>query len=230
MRGSNALVLTGLAGLMLMVLLARGCRHQTGSGLSGRHGSFGELALIENPRTPAEKIVNGAKEQVIRGVTYNAEYRTIPYPDGDVPADQGACTDVVIRALRATGCDLQKLIHEDKRAHPSRYPRYPGQPGLDPSIDHRRVPNQIAFMKAHALELPIAIAGRAMRTWQPGDIIYVKLFGTMDHCGVLSNDRGSNGLPLVIHNAGMAAQEDRLGAWLIIRHFRYPTPRTRPAK
>ena len=40
-----------------------------------------------------------------------------------MPADKGACTDVVIRAFRAAGYDLQRLIHEDMKAHFSRATR-----------------------------------------------------------------------------------------------------------
>src|SRR5687767_5123451 len=68
-------------------------------------------ALIENPATAAERIVNRAKEEVRRGVVYDASYRSLEYPGGDVPQDRGACTEVVTRALREAGYDLQKLMH-----------------------------------------------------------------------------------------------------------------------
>jgi Uncharacterized protein conserved in bacteria len=41
-------------------------------------------------------------------------------------------------------------------------------------------------------------------------------------CGVVSDRTGRSGLPLVIHNAGMAKEEDCLTRWEIIGHFRYP--------
>ena len=60
----------------------------------------------------------------------------------------------------------------------------------------------------------------------PADIVYWKLGYGGDHCGVLSNDRNADGLPLVIHNLGGARQEDCLGAWQITGHFRYPAGMT----
>ncbi len=59
-------------------------------------------------------------------VVYTDEYRQIGFPMGDVPAFYGVCTDVVVRAYRALGIDLQVLVH---RA---------GIGTGDTSIDHRR--------------------------------------------------------------------------------------------
>ena len=178
--------------------------------------------LIVNPRTPAEKIVNGAKREALRGVRYDPSYYRISYPGGDVPSDRGACTDVIVRALRHAGYDLQRLIHEDMRRRFSHYPQRYGLRRPDPNIDHRRVPNQITFFRRFGRVLPLAVTGSAARKWKPGDFVYWKLESGLDHCGVLSDERGSSGLPLVIHNLGGAAQEDVLTRWKIVGHFRYP--------
>ena len=82
-----------------------------------------------------------AREQIGVTVSYNGGYQTIPYPNGDVPKETGVCTDVVIRAMRAFGLDLQKAVHEDMKAHFSKYPKLWGLKTTDRSIDHRRVPN-----------------------------------------------------------------------------------------
>jgi uncharacterized protein YijF (DUF1287 family) len=183
-----------------------------------------EVTLIAHPRTTADRIVNGAKEQVLHGVHYDAAYAAIPYPNGDVPADRGACTDVIVRALRGAGYDLQQLIHEDMERDFDAYPKLWGLTQPDANIDHRRVPNHIAFMKRHGQTLPLSTSGAAAATWQPGDLVYWKLaFSGATHCGVLSNDRGRDGLPMVIHNIGpVTSQEDCLTRWQIIGHFRYP--------
>ena len=86
-----------------------------------------------------------AREQIGVTTSYDGSYQVIPYPNGDVPKDTGVCTDVVIRALRAFGLDLQKAVHEDMRANFSRYPNLWGLKGTDRSIDHRRVPNLRTF-------------------------------------------------------------------------------------
>jgi uncharacterized protein YijF (DUF1287 family) len=173
----------------------------------------------------AAKIVAGAKAEVQRGVAYDASYRVIAYPGGDVRADRGACTDVVIRALRHAGFDLQRLIHDDMRHHFSAYPQRYGATGPDANIDHRRVPNQITFFRRHGLELPLSTGGAAAATWQPGDIVYWRLPNGPLHCGVLSDARGDSGLPCVIHNLEVAREEDCLTAWKIVGHFRYPAGR-----
>jgi uncharacterized protein YijF (DUF1287 family) len=182
------------------------------------------LRLIRHPKTAADKIVNGAKMEAIRKVRYDASYLTIPYPNGDVPKDQGACTDVIVRALRNAGYDLQKLMHEDMAGHFSLYPQQWHMSGPDSNIDHRRVPNHIAFMKRFAKQLPLSTGGEDAKTWQPGDLVYWTLTPTnLTHCGVISNDRNADGLPLVIHNIGpVTRQADCLTSWRIIGHFRYP--------
>lgn len=85
----------------------------------------------------------------------------------------------------------------------------------DRNIDHRRVPNQMTFMRRHALELPTATTGSAAASWQPGDIVYRELDSGIGHCGIVSDERNGVGLPLVIHNVSGARQEDCLAAWMI---------------
>lgn len=184
-----------------------------------------QLTLIAHPHTAAEKIVNGAKHEVLRGVRYDAAYLSIDYPNGDVPSDQGACTDVIVRALRAAGHDLQKLMHEDMKSNFALYPKKWGLRAPDPSIDHRRVPNHVVFMRRHALSLPLSTTGEAAKSWQPGDLVYWNLTPALTHCGVISNDLSPGGLPMVIHNIGpQASQQDCLTSWQIIGHFRFPKP------
>lgn len=185
---------------------------------------FGEdpLAPIRDARTPAQKIVNGAKAEARRGVWYDASYCSMSYPGGDVPSDRGACTDVVVRSLRAAGYDLQRLIHEDMRRNFRRYPQRYGLSRPDSNIDHRRTPNHITFLRRHGVDLTTSTSGDAANQWQPGDIVYWKLPSGMGHCGVVSNVTGRSGLPMVIHNMGMTRQEDVLAAWEITDHFRFP--------
>ena len=69
----------------------------------------------------------------------------IAYPNGDVPANKGVCTDVIIRAYRKMGIDLQKDVHEDMVQNFSIYPKDWGLKKPDKNIDHRRVPNLRTF-------------------------------------------------------------------------------------
>jgi uncharacterized protein YijF (DUF1287 family) len=211
--------------LPLLLLPTAGCRPSGAGNAAAPGGWFNRpdpLALNPSPRTAADRIVNGAKLEARRGVQYDAAYVRIAYPGGDVPADRGACTDVVVRALRHAGYDLQKLIHEDMQRRFSQYPRRYGLKRPDPNIDHRRTPNQVTFLKRFGRELPKETTGAAAKTWQPGDLVYWELPGGIGHCGVLSDVRGPSGLPLAIHNIGETAQEDCLTAWKITGHYRYP--------
>ena len=55
-------------------------------------------------------------------VRYLPDYVPIDYPNGDVPASTGVCTDEIIRVDRGVGVDLQKEIHEDMVRHFAEYP------------------------------------------------------------------------------------------------------------
>ena len=174
-------------------------------------------------KTPAEKIVLRARQEAKQRTLYDASYQQIRYPGGDVPAGRGACTDVIVRALRAVGYDLQKLIHDDKKAHPARYPQDGGLGKLDGNIDHRRISNHIAYLKSHAISLTKEIDAGHLTEWQPGDLVYFNLGDGQQHCGIISDLKNDQGTPLVIHNLGPTASEnDCLGNWEIIGHFRMP--------
>ena len=74
-------------------------------------------------------------------VRYDGSYRKIDYPLGDVPADLGVCSDVIVRAYRGIDIDLQQLVHEGMKKNFSVYPKIWGLSRTDRNIDHRRVPN-----------------------------------------------------------------------------------------
>ena len=59
------------------------------------------------------KLSNSAIELTTKSVVYDPSYFTMNYPNGDVPSGKGVCTDVLIRAYRKIGIDLQKEVHED---------------------------------------------------------------------------------------------------------------------
>ncbi|MCF8011927.1 MAG: DUF1287 domain-containing protein [Clostridiales bacterium] len=178
--------------------------------------------IAPGERNIYDRVVIGARQEVVKGVQYDASYKNIDYPGGDVDPSIGACTDVVVRAFRNGGIDLQKLIHEDMQAHFELYPQKWSLSGPDPNIDHRRVPNQMKFFQRHGQALPLSVNGDNLSAWMHGDIVYWKFLNGLQHCGIISDRKNSRGIPLVIHNAGTAREEDSLTRWEIIGHYRYP--------
>ena len=176
------------------------------------------------PQTPvAAKILAGAKAQI--GTRYDASYQEIGYPMGDVDARRGACTDVVIRSLRAAGYDLQGRIHADMSARWNAYPKKWGLSAPNANIDHRRVPNQMVYFARYGRALPLETSGAALQSWQPGDIVDWNTGSTGNtrlHTGIVSDTRDARGLPYVIHNGSVCLEEDALDRWPIIGHFRFP--------
>jgi hypothetical protein len=167
----------------------------------------------------ATQLLSAAHAQTNTTVVYDGSYRRIGYPGGDVPADRGVCTDVVIRAYRALGIDLQVLVHEDMRRDFAAYPPLWGLRRPDPSIDHRRVPNLQSFFRRTGAEREI---GRTARDFDAGDLVTWMLPGNLPHIGIVSDRRSPAGAPLVVHNIGRGPQvEDVLFAWPITGHYRY---------
>ena len=166
------------------------------------------------------KIVSAARQQIGVTVGYDAEYHVLAYPGGDVPIATGVCTDVVTRALRRQGFDLQRAVHEDMKTHFAEYPHQWGLKTPDANIDHRRVPNLMTYFKRQGWARPIT--GQSS-DFQPGDVVTWTLGGGTTHIGIVSDARGQNA-PLVVHNIGQGTrEEDVLFAFKIIGHYRFPT-------
>ena len=164
-------------------------------------------------------LARAAVQQVGVTVHYDPMYRKISYPNGDVPRDRGVCTDVVIRAFRAIGVDLQQRLHEDMGHNFAAYPRRWGLSEPDSNIDHRRVPNLQRWFERQHRSLPVTAKAADYRA---GDVVSWKLDNGLDHIGVVSTGRANGGRPLVVHNIGRGAQEeDVLFAWKQTGHYRW---------
>nr|WP_268244891.1 DUF1287 domain-containing protein [Roseibacillus persicicus] len=172
--------------------------------------------------TAAEKnsaIATAARGQIGVTIRYVPDYVSMEYPNGDVPKETGVCTDVVIRALRKTGQDLQKLVHEDMRANFSHYPKNWGLSRTDRNIDHRRVPNLKTFFKRKGMSLPVT---QKAGDYKPGDLVTCTVAGKLPHIMVVSDKKSRSGVPLVIHNIGSGTrEEDRLFDFPITGHYRF---------
>ena len=153
-------------------------------------------------------------------VSYDATYFKIDYPNGDVPANKGVCTDVVIRAYRKLGIDLQKEVHEDMRDNFSEYPKNWGLSKTDKNIDHRRVPNLMKFFSRHGTVKKIT---QNAEDYIPGDIVCWNLYGGVTHIGIVSDKKSRDKKRyLIIHNIGGGqVLEDVLFEYKIIGHYTY---------
>jgi uncharacterized protein len=194
------------------------------------HLALALLLLAQPAATQAEstffdRLAEAALAQLEHRVWYDPSYYRIPYPNGDVPDSIGVCTDVIIRAYRGIGVDLQKLVHEDIMGSPRSY----GIARPDASIDHRRLPNLMKFFKRQGAALP---ASTSAESYRAGDVVAWQLAPGLTHIGIVVWKPDSTAkTPLVVHNIGRNQRgpdlEDCLFNWPVIGHYRYDGSRQR---
>lgn len=166
------------------------------------------------------KLSKAAKSIVDKNIVYDPAYFVIDYPNGDVPKSVGVCTDVVIRAYRKLGIDLQKEVHEDMKKNFSIYPKKWKLKSTDKNIDHRRVPNLMTFFARKGKVLPIS---SNPEDYKNGDIVCWNLGGAITHIGIVINHKSNDGKRnLIVHNIGSGQViEDVLFSYTIIGHYSY---------
>ena len=224
MRSLKQLI-TGSSIFVLLLVFA--CRTNLQSAAQTQQISDAAPRVSPTPktfRTDSAEIKNllaSAEEQTTLTKSYDPSYVVISYPNGDVPIEKGVCTDVVIRAFRQAGVDLQKEIHEDMSKNFGIYPKKWGLKSTDTNIDHRRVPNLQTFFTRKGKSL--AISDRA-EDYKPGDIVTWELNEKgLAHIGIVSdiwNEKTKR--YSIIHNIGAGtAAEDVLFNWKITGHYRY---------
>lgn len=168
----------------------------------------------------AKKLSDAAISLTKDRVKYDGSYYVLKYPNGDVPKDKGVCTDVVIRAYRKLGIDLQKEVHEDMNLHFSKYPKIWGLTKPDSNIDHRRVPNLQIYFSRFGQNLPISESATDYKT---GDLVTWMIGGKMPHIGIVTHVKSTdNKRNLIVHNVGNGqVLEDCLFDYKITGHYRY---------
>lgn len=166
------------------------------------------------------KILAAARAYVKNVTSYDSGYRKISYPNGDVPARTGVCSDVMVRSLRAVDLDLQKLVHEDLSRNKHAYPNRWGLKTADPNIDHRRVPNLFAYLERNGNPRPLT---RDAKDFQPCDIVAWDLGRGVSHIGLVTDKKSPEGIPLVIHHfgggEGLPSEDNVLFRWKMTGHF-----------
>jgi uncharacterized protein YijF (DUF1287 family) len=207
--------MTPAAGLWLLLL--RSCR------VCSAATAFVVLSATAEP-SAAAAIAEAARAQVGVTTSYDPAYRRLDFPNGDVPIDTGVCADVVVRALRRVGIDLQAALNRDMHAHFSAYPAHWGLSRPDRNIDHRRVPNLRRWFERQGWSLG---ASADPDDYRPGDIVSWALADGRPHIGVVSTRRSAAGRPLVVHNIAVGTrEEDVLFAWTVTGRYRRPAAPT----
>ncbi len=163
-----------------------------------------------NPSTFGDMLASAARAQTRDLVVYTDKYRQISFPMGDVPGFYGVCTDVVVRAYRALGIDLQALVHQARIGTG------------DTSIDHRRTKTLRRFFERYGETIPVTDFAE---DYLPGDIVtYYRAAGrsSQTHIAIVSDVIAPSGRPMIVHNRGWGPQlEDALFASKVTGHYRF---------
>jgi len=177
------------------------------------------MPLPANASPQLKQFLAAAVDQSKVTTGYDPAWVKIDYPNGDVPSETGVCSDVIVRAFRKAGIDLQKEVHEDMQRAWAEYPKRWGARGTDTSIDHRRVLNLTKYFERQGKSLPVT-GDRA--DYLPGDVVAWELSDGIEHIGIMTNlSSPTNKNYLVVHNIGAGARvEDVLMSWKIIGHYR----------
>lgn len=207
--------------ILLLLLSFAGCRQPAHRGNStGAVPAHPVLkSLPQNSSPQLKQLIDGAVDQA--GVTtgYDPSYVSIQYPGGDVPINTGVCSDVLVRAFRKAGIDLQKEVHEDMARAWDEYPKRWGLSSPDSNIDHRRVLNLMTYFKRQGKSIPIT---DEPDDYHPGDVVAWDLGGGVYHIGLVTNMLSETQREcLIVHNIGGGTRvEDVLLNWTIKGHYR----------
>jgi uncharacterized protein len=214
------------AGALVAVALTSGCSSRGREVAASSNAKPAQGAKVENfARRPIsdipqiKRVVDSAIEQTSQTTEYDPSYAKLEYPNGDVPLERGVCADVIVRAFRNAGIDLQKEVHEDMARHFGAYPDKWGARKPDRNIDHRRVPNLMTLFERKSKSVPIT---RKASDYLPGDVVAWELDNHLLHIGLVADAvSGETQNYLIVHNIGAGARiEDVLMSWKIIGHYR----------
>ncbi len=202
--------------LAAAVIFTAACHRNAGT--TRRMTTAQRTTAINSPTV--KQVVEAAIGQTQYTLSYDPAYVGLDYPGGDVPPEKGVCSDVIVRAFRRGGVDLQKEVHEDMKQSFSAYPKKWGLTKPDANIDHRRVANLMTYFERKGTALPVS---KEPKDYLPGDVVAWELSDGVLHIGMVTNilSEATKGYQIV-HNIGAGARvEDALFSWRIIGHYRY---------
>lgn len=202
--------------IILIASLHFSCQHKENTQLTIANVNQTSLKTFE------DRLSESAISIIDPSIDYDPAYFSIKYPNGDIPANKGVCTDVVIRSYRKLGIDLQKEVHEDMVANFSKYPNLKkwGMTKTDTNIDHRRVPNLEIFFERKGKKLAVSENAEDYKT---GEIVTWLINGKLPHIGIITNKKSDDGKRnLIVHNVGRGqVLEDCLFDYEIVGHYKY---------
>ena len=170
----------------------------------------GQAATLTPTHDFGLALARAARDQLSSVVIYNAKYARIGFPNGDVAPLFGVCTDVVVRAYRTLGIDLQQLIADTRSGRGDR------------NIDHRRVEVVRRFLSLHGEMLPIS---EFAEDYRPGDLVTYyrpQNRSSTAHIAIVSDVLAPSGRYMIVHNRGWGPQlEDALFVDKITGHYRF---------
>ncbi|AWG21361.1 DUF1287 domain-containing protein [Flavobacterium faecale] len=201
--------------LLLLCLLFSNC-------IEKEKSKIAVLSTQNSPPSFERKLSDAALSILNPSIRYDPSYISIQYPNGDVPATTGVCTDVVIRTYRKLKIDLQKEVHEDMLSNFALYPNFEkwGMTKTDTNIDHRRVPNLEVFFERKGQKLPVSTLGNDYKT---GEIVTWMINDKLPHIGIITHKKSADGQRnLIVHNVGGGqVLEDCLFDYKIVGHYKY---------
>lgn len=207
--------------ILPLILLATACNAQTTSEtVESNTSNKQEIIQEKKEQTFGDKLSDAALSIIDPSIKYTPDYVVLAYPNGDVPAHTGVCTDVVIRAYRKLGIDLQQLVHEDMKKNFKLYPKKWGMKAPDKNIDHRRVPNLMTFFSRFGKSLPLS---KQASDYLPGDVVTWNLPSGLTHIGIVVDKKNkADGTPMVVHNIGAGqVMENCLFSFVLTGHYRF---------
>jgi uncharacterized protein YijF (DUF1287 family) len=177
----------------------------------------GSKSQLEENEDFGTRIAAEALHQVGKITDYDTSYMKIPFPNGDVPPTMATAADIVVRAWRGLGIDLQTRVYQDKSDCPGAYPKRNGSNAPDTNIDHRDVATLAAFFARRGTSLTVT---HRAEDYKPGDIITCRVDGRQHIAIVVPSP--VRGRCWIVHNLHWGARiEDKLFEYPIAGHFRY---------
>lgn len=207
--------------ILPLIFFVFACNAQsTSPSVDFKASSKQEKEQEKKEQTFGDKLSDAALSIIDPSIKYIPDYVVLAYPNGDVPANTGVCTDVVIRAYRKLGIDLQQLVHEDMKKNFKYYPKKWGMKTPDKNIDHRRVPNLMTFFSRFGKSLPLS---KQASDYLPGDVITWNLPSGLTHIGIVVDKKSKvDGTPMVVHNIGAGqVMENCLFSFDMTGHYRF---------